>query len=73
MESSHCNGLPFYCDMDYGFCHGYRPRSCTRYEEISSIARYIFGQCAIHPLGISHVRTDWHSVVFCVAYGTGFP
>lgn len=73
MESSHCNGLPFHSDVDHSIRHGYCPRPRTRHEEISSVAGHIPRQCAVHPLGVSHVRIDWHSVVFRVAYSTGLP
>jgi len=73
MESSDCDGLPVHRNVDHGVRHGDCPRSRARHEEISPVAGHIPGQRALHPLGVSHVRTYRNRVVFRMARRTSLP
>lgn len=49
--------------MDNGICDGCGARTCARYETLSTAAGHIFGQCAAHTVGLSHVRNNWNIAV----------
>ena len=50
--------------MDNRICDGGCTWTSARYEALSSVAGYFFGQCAAYPMGISYVRNNGNIIIF---------